>query len=251
MLRIGTAGWSVPASNINEGTHLYRYSRVLSCAEINSSFYRPHRPSTWAKWATETPADFRFSIKAPRTITHEARLRNTSKLLDVFFKKIEHLGGKMGPILFQLPPSLQFDAVVADEFFSSLRERSRAEIVLEPRHPSWFTSTTDLLLRKFTITRAAVDPPKGHPSASEAGGNAGLAYYRLHGTPRMYYSNYEDDFLEALANRIKSVNNVWVIFDNTALSYAYSNALQLQTLVRALTASRVDRRPLGAGSILT
>jgi Protein of unknown function DUF72 len=104
-------------------------------------------------------------------------------------------------------------------------------MVLEPCHPSWFTSTTNLLLNKFTITRAAVDPPKGHPLAAEAGGDAGLTYYRLHGTPHMYYSNYENDFLEALAYRIKPLNNVWVIFDNTALSYAYSNAIRLQTLV--------------------
>lgn len=83
----------------------------------------------------------------------------------------------------------------------------------------------------MSITRVAAHPPKGDPVAADPGGDRGLAYYRLHGAPRTYYSNYENDFLIALTSRIKVEDNVWVIFDNTALSYAYSNALRLQTLM--------------------
>jgi uncharacterized protein YecE (DUF72 family) len=105
MYRIGTAGWSVPRGVAGQGTRLYRYSRIFSCVEINSSFYRPHRSATWAKWAKETPPNFRFSIKAPKTVTHEEKLRNTGPLLAAFFEQIApirapacnmvyHLGGR-------------------------------------------------------------------------------------------------------------------------------------------------------------
>ena len=88
-----------------------------------------------------------------------------------------------------------------------------------------------MFLEKFAVTRVAADPPKSDPVAAEPGGDTGLNYYRLHGAPNIYYSNYAEDFLIALASRVKIQPNVWVVFDNTALSHAYSNALRLQTLI--------------------
>jgi uncharacterized protein YecE (DUF72 family) len=104
MHRIGTAGWSLPKGSVGEGSRLERYSRVLCCTEINSSFYRVHRASTWARWVAETPEDFRFSIKAAKTITHEAKLRGAEPLLRAFLEQIQPMEGKAGPLLFQLPP---------------------------------------------------------------------------------------------------------------------------------------------------
>jgi uncharacterized protein YecE (DUF72 family) len=231
MHRIGTAGWSVPTSEEKQGTHLCHYSRTLSCVEINSSFYRHHRATTWAKWAKETPPDFRFSIKAPKTVTHEERLRNTGSLLKAFFEQIEPMNEKMGPILFQLPPSLSFDLALAEDFFCLVRELYQGAVVLEPRHANWFTSSVNELLKRHAIARVAADPPKGDPIGASPGGDTKLAYYRLHGWPRIYYSNYEDEFLTALAARVKSLDEVWIVFDNTALSHAFSNALRLQTLI--------------------
>jgi uncharacterized protein YecE (DUF72 family) len=232
MQRTGTAGWSLPAKETAEGTRLQRYSRTLPCVEINSTFHRPHRATTWARWATETPAGFRFSIKAPKTITHEAKLLDSQSLIRSFLQQIEPLQGKAGPILFQLPPSLAFDAAVAESFLGAWRELYSRETVLEPRHESWFIPPVDTLLRKYSIARVAADPPKGSPQAAEPGGNLDLVYYRLHGSPRTYYSNYEDEFLATLAARIRLDKNVWVIFDNTALSHAYPNALSLQRLTQ-------------------
>jgi uncharacterized protein YecE (DUF72 family) len=232
MQRTGTAGWSLPAKEAAEGTRLQRYSRTLPCVEINSSFYRAHRATTWARWATETPADFRFSIKAPKTITHEAKLRDSQSLIKIFLQQIEPLQEKAGPVLFQLPPSLAFDAAVAESFLGGLREQYSRETVLEPRHESWFTPPVDTLLRKHSIARVAADPAKGSPQAAEPGGNLDLVYYRLHGSPRTYYSNYEDEFLAMLAARIRLEKNAWVIFDNTALSHAYTNAFSLQRMIR-------------------
>jgi uncharacterized protein YecE (DUF72 family) len=233
MHRIGTAGWSVPAGEARHGTHLHHYSHTFSCVEINSSFYRPHRAATWAKWAQETPPHFRFSIKAPKTITHEEKLRDTTHLLEAFFEQIKPMGEKTGPVLFQLPPSLSFEPAVGEDFFSSLRKLYRREIVFEPRHATWFTASVDRLLKEKGITRVAADPPKADPAAAEPGGDRGLTYYRLHGAPETYYSNYEEKFLTVLASKIKAQNNVWVIFDNTARSHAYSNAIRLHTLIAA------------------
>ena len=231
MLRTGTAGWSLPSKPNHPGSRLHHYSRSLGCVEVNSSFYRPHRASTWAKWASETPPDFRFSIKAPKAITHEAKLCHTETLLKAFFEQIGPLGEKAGPILFQLPPSLAFDSVMVEDFLGFLRMVYEKEVVMEPRHASWFAPPVDALLQKYLIARVAADPPKGAARAGEPGGSMRLAYFRLHGTPRTYYSNYDDPFLATFAAAIKKLSNAWVIFDNTALSHAYPNALRLQKLI--------------------
>jgi uncharacterized protein YecE (DUF72 family) len=231
MHRIGTAGWSVPLKTDTVGTHLHRYSQVFSCVEINSSFYRSHRAATWQKWAAETPQGFRFSIKAPKTITHLAKLRQTESLLKAFFAEILPIGEKKGPVLFQLPPSLEFNSGIAEEFLIAVRKLYEEDAVLEPRHSSWFNASANTLLQQYKISRVASDPPKGAAEASEPGGDRGLSYYRLHGSPRIYYSNYEVEFLSKMATRLAVDKNAWVIFDNTALGCAYTNAFQLQAIV--------------------
>jgi uncharacterized protein YecE (DUF72 family) len=230
MQRIGTAGWSVPKGADVEGTHLQRYSRTLRCTEINSTFYRVHRASTFVRWSAETPADFRFSIKAPKTLTHEAKLLDPEPLLEGFLQQIAPLQGKMGPLLFQLPPSLHFQPAIAEEFLAVFRRLYSGEGVLEPRHESWFTPQVDQLLKEYAMARVAADPAKGAPQAAEPGGYSGFVYHRLHGSPQTYYSEYAEDFLAKLARKIKAHENAWIIFDNTALSHAYSNALRLQQL---------------------
>lgn len=230
-VRVGTAGWSLPAKPDAPGTHLSHYARALSCAEINSSFYRPHRAATWARWAAETPPDFRFSIKAPRLITHEARLRDVGPLLRAFFEQIEPMRQKVGPILFQLPPSLAFEASIANDFLAELRRLYDGEAVLEPRHATWFTPDADSLLKRHAVARVAADPPKAAPQAGQPGGDTTLVYYRLHGSPRTYFSCYSDEWLQTLAAAIRPRPNAWVIFDNTAHRHAYANALRLQELL--------------------
>lgn len=238
MHRIGTAGWSVPTKLKTGGTRLQAYSRTFSCVEINSSFYRSHRASTWERWARETPADFRFSIKAPKTITHSMGLREAESLLRTFFAEITPLGEKIGPVLFQLPPSLEFEPGLAEEFLISVRKLYRGETALEPRHSSWFHATANGLLQKYKISRVAADPPKGSEGAGEPGGDTELSYYRLHGSPRVYYSKYDDQFLTAMASRVAAHKNSWVIFDNTAVGCAYINALALQAIAGSVVNER-------------
>ncbi len=212
-----------------------RYAARLKAVEINSSFYRPHRPATYARWAASVPDDFRFAVKMPKQITHERRLTDADDLLAAFLDQCGALGGKLGPLLVQLPPSLNFEKPVARSFFAALRSRFDGAIACEPRHESWFEAPAEKLLADFGIARVAADPIPAKivqvDTAAEPGGYGGLAYYRLHGSPKIYYSNYEADFLGNLAARIaedrKAGRETWCIFDNTALGHATANALDL------------------------
>lgn len=234
-LFIGTAGWNIPAHFADHfsrnGSQIERYSSLLNCVEINSSFHRPHRRQTYERWAGSTPEEFHFSVKIPRTITHEHHLIGCEALIDRFLGETDGLGEKLGAILVQLPPSLAFDAGIVSEFFAYLRGQRPHSIVCEPRHASWFGRLADKLLTSLGIARVGADPARAGTDASP-GGWRDLVYYRMHGSPKLYYSNYGDDTLTALATAIRKsdASRVWCIFDNTAAFAALGNALTLQQM---------------------
>lgn len=238
-LFVGTAGWSIPRSIAEsfpgEGPHLERYARIFNCAEINTSFYRSHMRETYARWAGYTPPGFRFSVKLPRTITHDARLQPPAVLLAKFLNEVSGLGDRLQVLLVQLPPSLAFEARIARAFFSELANMYGGPIVCEPRHASWFQPAADQLLADQHVGRVAADPAR-YPSAGIPGGWMGPAgngagavlYYRWHGSPRIYYSAYSDSWLHARAADLRSWpegTERWCLFDNTASGAAVSNAL--------------------------
>jgi uncharacterized protein YecE (DUF72 family) len=231
-IRIGTAGWSIPrrfaALFPESGSGLERYATRLNSAEINSTFYRPHKPQTYARWVAAVPADFRFAVKMPKAVTHERRLVDVEASVDAFVEEAKNLGAKLGPMLIQLPPSLAFDVAVVEPFLKLLRSRTDGDLVFEPRHASWFDGYPDRLLLDYRIARAAADPSRA-PQAAVRGGWQGLAYYRLHGSPRLYYSDYSAAFITDLAARLRSApaDRSWCIFDNTVSGAAMGNALDL------------------------
>ena len=253
-LTIATAGWTVTRESARgfppDGTHLSRYARVLNGVEINSSFYRSHAPETYLKWANATPDDFRFAVKMPGEITHELALRATRAPLQRFYADIVGLERKRGPVLVQLPASHAFDRRVADRFFACLREIDRGAVVLEPRHASWFTPAADTVLARHRVSRAAADPICC-PGAGLPGGWPRLVYYRLHGTPRMYWSRYTPEYLEGLfdtlAAHARVTRQVWCVFDNTAWGGAILNALELNALAVSRRRSRRAARPRQSG----
>jgi uncharacterized protein YecE (DUF72 family) len=226
--RVGTAGWSIPKQHAAAfpalGSHLERYAQRFNAVEINSSFYRPHRRATYERWADAVPENLAFAVKAPRAITHEARLAGAGAALDPFLGEVTGLGGKLGPLLFQLPPSLAFDARITRAFLRLLRAQHDGLVVWEPRHANWFTPRADDLLAEYRIARVAADPAVV-PAAAEPGGWDGLQYFRLHGTPRVYYSDYGAEDIVRQAARMTAQS--WCIFDNTALGAATGNALAL------------------------
>jgi len=235
-LYIGCAGWSLPRDHSEAfpaaGTHLQRYAARMTCVEINSSFYRPHRPATYVRWAESVPEDFRFSVKVPKQITHEARLLDCATLIDEFIGQCSHLGQKLGCLLIQLPPSLAFEDKTAQRFFSVFRSRYDGFAVLEPRHVSWQTPQAQALLIEHRIGQVAADPSP-IPEGDVPGAWPGIRYFRLHGSPRIYYSSYETPWLEELAITLQpraQDKPTWCIFDNTASGAATANALELQQM---------------------
>ncbi len=232
--KIGTAGWSIPTQYAAEfpqvGTHLERYARRLGAVEINSSFYRPHQPKTYQRWADAVSEEFRFAVKVPKAITHTRRLVDVEQPLAQFVSEAGALGAKLGPLLVQLPPSLSFMEDTAVAFFRQLRSCFGGHIACEPRHATWFTDEVDALLSDFQVARVAADPACVR-RASTPGGWPGLVYYRLHGSPETYYSAYGAEYVADLAremSRLAAEAEVWCIFDNTARGEATNDAVSLQ-----------------------
>jgi uncharacterized protein YecE (DUF72 family) len=235
---VGTAGWSIPRADAPsfaaEGTSLQRYARRFAGVEVNSSFHRPHRRSTWQRWADSVPPDFRFAAKVPKTITHQRKLVECADVLDAFMDEVGGLGDKLAVLLVQLPPKLAFAADLATGFFTDLATRTPVRIACEPRHPSWFDAKADALLTGLRVARVTADPACV-AAAGMPGGWQGFAYYRLHGSPQMYRSSYDSERLEAYARSItvgvEGGRDAWCMFDNTASSVATANALDLLTML--------------------
>jgi uncharacterized protein YecE (DUF72 family) len=236
--RIGCAGWSIGSEHrdgFDEGdSMLARYASRFNAVEINSSFYRPHMLKTYQRWAATVPAEFRFSAKLPKTISHELRLQNASFLLDGFLAEVSGLGEKLGGLLIQLPPSLDFDEDIASSFFSMLRERTPVALACEARHATWFSDRAQEVLQNHHVSRVAADPAL-IPDSNHVGGKGAWRYWRWHGSPEMYYSKYSDKALallsEAIRKELPENTEPWIIFDNTANGHAIPNAMTLQAML--------------------
>jgi uncharacterized protein YecE (DUF72 family) len=239
-VRVGTAGWALPAPVRDAfpaaASNLARYAGRFDAVEINSCFHRPHRRATYERWAASVPEDFRFAVKLPKAITHGLKLRGCEAEIVRFAEEVAGLGGKRGPVLVQLPPSLAFEAALADAFFTGLDAALDAPIVCEPRHPSWFDPEADALLAAHRTARVAADPALV-PAAAMPGGWRGLAYFRLHGSPSIYRSGYEPEGRVEWAGRIRPLaaagTPAWAIFDNTTSGRATPDALAFAEEVAA------------------
>jgi uncharacterized protein YecE (DUF72 family) len=202
--------------------------------EINSSFYRPHRTATYRRWAASTPPGFRFTVKFPKQVTHERRLRDAQPEIEQFAAQVVGLGEALGAVLVQLPPSLELEPTVAGKFFGGLRSCLKCPVACEPRHASWFETGADALLQMHRVARVAADPCVV-PAAAVPGGSGNCVYFRWHGSPRMYYSSYDDERLAQFARMVidasHSADAVYCIFDNTAAGAATLNAFRLIELV--------------------
>ncbi|HEU4582461.1 MAG TPA: DUF72 domain-containing protein [Polyangiaceae bacterium] len=239
---VGTSGWSLARSvapgSSPELTGLERYAEYFNAVEINSTFYRSPRPSTLERWRDSTPAGFRFAAKLPRVLTHEAALEVSAREVREFCQLMGRLEPKLGPLLVQLPPSLSFDAALARRLFTQLARAGAGQVVLEPRHPSWFSAQTEELLIRHRVARAAADPARGGDPLQPAGCKD-FAYFRWHGSPRRYFSSYSPEALAALARQIRRLGaarsraDLYCFFDNTALGAAAINALSLKAELAA------------------
>jgi uncharacterized protein YecE (DUF72 family) len=234
---VGTAGWATPrqhAALFGAGASgLARYATRFDAVEINTSFYRPHQRKTYAHWAASVPARFRFAVKLPKAITHDAGLRGAGAALDRFAGEVDGLDDKLAVVLVQLPPSRAFEPRVAATFFAMLRRRFDCGLACEPRHASWFGATADALWEKHAIARVAADPAR-LPEAARAAGAGPWRYWRWHGSPVIYRSGYDDAALRALAASVRAQTprgaRAFVVFDNTTLGHAAGDAARFDAL---------------------
>lgn len=223
---IATAAWSIPKSAAaafpEEGSGLARYASVFKGVEVNSTFYRRHRTSTFERWAGATPDDFRFAVKIPKEITHQRAMKDIRQPFEVFLQDISALGGKRGPLLCQLPPSLRFDPESFETAFDTMRTLDRGPIVIEARHRSWACEHAMALLRRYSIDRVLADPALVWPTSDF---RQPPRYVRLHGKPNVYYSSYSDAEIGAFSKLLGP--DSWCVFDNTASGAAIENALTM------------------------
>lgn len=240
IVRIGTAGWALPrALRESESANrsvLEHYAALFDAVEVNSSFYRPHRRSTYERWCASVPASFRFSVKLSRVITHELGLEGSQRETLAFLESATGLGQKLAVLLVQLPRRHTFDQSNAAEFFRLLRREFAAHIVCEARNPTWFGSEATAVLDAYQVARVMADPvPRGCEFVAPA--HARFAYLRLHGSPKMYYSAYSTEYLQGVAAAAHAAAETWCIFDNTAAGAAWPDAAALQRLIAAGAAS--------------
>ncbi|MDH2088137.1 DUF72 domain-containing protein [Rhizobium pusense] len=226
---IATAAWSIPRKVADrfpaEGSGLQRYASVFDGVEINSTFYRRHKASTFARWAESVPDTFRFSAKMPKEISHTRRMNDIAEPFKTFIEDLAPLGRKRGPLLCQLPPSLAFDIRTSDRAFEAMRGSDNGQIVIEARHESWASQEAVDLLKTYKIDRVFADPALVWPAETF---NEPPRYVRLHGKPKIYYSTYSDDEIRHFCKLVAP--DGWCVFDNTASGAAIENALSMTSI---------------------
>jgi uncharacterized protein YecE (DUF72 family) len=231
--KIGCAGWSLPREyRAPPLSYLERYAQLFNSVEVNSSFYRHHRPQTYERWASVVPESFQFSVKVPKAISHSELFQ--AGVFERFADEVGHLGSKLGALLFQFPPALECSSRLLKTHFEALRrEFPLTPAFCEPRHASWFNADVEAILHSYAIDWAVADPKVVSNAPSIFGGRP-RRYYRLHGTPRIYYSSYSSTTLRALAQqtlRREEENESWIIFDNTAAGAAFEDARTFERLL--------------------
>ena len=206
------------------------YSTQFNSVEINSSFYRRPRLQTLQNWYERTGEDFKFFIKIPKTITHIKRLKATAAETADFCSHVhEGIREKLAGFLFQLPPSFHYSEEHVEQVIETVD--SGFLNVVEFRHKSWWNDEILEALKDKNIVFSGVSFPKDLPNDLIIN-NDKSAYYRLHGVPVLFKSEYSEEELEKLATEIKKARQeVFVFFNNTWGTAALTNALYLKKLL--------------------
>ncbi|HQI00181.1 MAG TPA: DUF72 domain-containing protein [Deltaproteobacteria bacterium] len=232
---IGTSGWNYDhwretfyPDALPKSRWLEFYSRIFTTIEVNATFYRQISETTFERWRESTPQGFIWAVKANRFITHIKKLKGVEGPLEKFFSQAGMLGEKLGPILFQLPPSLRFDRGTLEAFLSLLPGGNRYSI--EARHESWASDDALSILRDNNIAWCISDTAGRFPYLEAI--TADFTYMRLHGSKKLYASLYTEEELTIWAEKIESWGiDGYVYFDNDFMGYAPRNALRLREIL--------------------
>lgn len=236
-VHIGTSGWHYKhwigpfyPAEMRPPKMLRWYAERFDTVEINNSFYRLPAETAFETWCRATSPDFCFAVKASRYITHNRKLNDPESANEKFISLVERLGSRLGPILFQLPPSWKVNAERLDQFLSALPRTHR--YVVEFRNPTWNVTPVYEVLRRHNAA-FCIHELGGFQSPIEV--TADFTYVRLHGPGSKYQGDYSDDILRIWAKRVedwlRKLKHVFVYFDNDQAGFAPKNALQLKQMI--------------------
>jgi uncharacterized protein YecE (DUF72 family) len=252
-LWIGISGWSYGnwrgsfyPSPLPSRRYLEFYAQHFPTTELNSSFYHMPRSQTYQHWAEQVPHDFIFAMKAHRLLTHSQQLQ-IQEAEETWRRAIQparSLASHLGPILFQFPPSLRLDARRLANLLQLTRNRAAdVRVVCEFRHASWFTEEVYRVLRRHGAALCLADSPR-YPRYDVL--TTDFLYYRLHGRPVLFTSNYSEVALmqeaQAITHHLKEGLDVYVYFNNTMRGHAVENARTLLALVEGAAPPLRDNR---------
>ncbi len=235
---IGTSGWHYPhwkgafyPSGMQPRDYMNHYLQYFRIVEINNSFYRLPSPETFAAWRTSVPDDFIFSLKASRFITHMKKLKDPAQSLERFMHNAGFLEEKLGPVLFQLPPSWKLNLERLREFLEVLPSWHR--YTFEFRHPGWYDERVYDLLKQYNISFCIYELAR-HLSPVQL--TSDIVYVRLHGPGDKYEGSYPDHILQEWAHQAREWRaqgrEVYIYFDNDQYGYAAFNARTLNAMVQ-------------------
>ena len=237
-VRVGTSGWHYGhwagpfyPPDLPKDKWLEFYAQHFDTVELNNTFYHLPKPQYLKRWHNLTPKNFLYAVKASRYITHIKKLKDVSEELTRFLDLAALLGRKLGPILYQLPPSLHKDIARLESFIELLPKSKIA--VFEFRHESWYCEDTYKLLGRFGVGFCIHDL-SGNESPKVVTGD--IIYVRFHGTTGRYSGCYSKSMLAKWAKWLKDhardVRSIYVYFNNDACAYAVRNAKELKELLR-------------------
>jgi uncharacterized protein YecE (DUF72 family) len=234
-IHIGTSGWTYDhwsgvfyPEDCPKTRWLEFYAKHYGTVELNASFYRLPKAQTFENWRNRTPDNFLWAVKANRYITHIKRIKDVEEPLERLYSSVALLKKKLGPILFQLPPSLSFDEAVLRDFCHCLKANHR--YALEVRHPSWAQEKALDILRDNNIALCTSDTAGRYPYIEED--TATFIYIRLHGSKKLYASRYSEEELRTYARKIKGWSkDTYLYFDNDYAGYAIKNAKRLKEIL--------------------
>ncbi|MGH9206681.1 MAG: DUF72 domain-containing protein [Acidimicrobiales bacterium] len=238
-VRIGTSGWSYDhwtdvlyPPGLTSARRLSRYVEEFDTVELNASFYRWPKDSTFAGWREQMPDGFTMSVKAHRGLTHYRRLATPEPWIERFQRCWHALGDRSGVLLVQLHPEHRRDDARLDGFLASVPESIR--VAVELRHPSWNDPAVDAVLASHRAAYVVMSGA-GLPCIPHA--TTDLVYLRMHGPDpdAMYAGSYSNHELRSWAGRIAEWDgegkNVWVYFNNDLHGHAVRNAVFLRGLL--------------------
>jgi uncharacterized protein YecE (DUF72 family) len=231
---IGTSGWHYDdwrgrfyPESLPRVKWLEFYTGRFPTVELNNTFYRLPSETAFKNWRDSSPASFVFALKMSRFVTHIKRLKDSREAVGNFVARAKILGEKLGPLLYQLPPSLHRDDETLSSFLSVLPRGYRH--VIEFRHKSWLVEEVFARLRQYQAGLCIFDLPD---FTCPLLATAGFAYIRFHGSDRLYSSLYSDEALAGWAEKIaelaRNLESVYIYFNNDVSGFAVDNALTIR-----------------------